>query len=85
MMYERDKLLSSLRENVIDITVDNNSTIRCTLRVDLLPPSYLNEAHEEEKFHKENKDWVAAWGLLTRSWQSINVNSIKFAQAIDAY
>lgn len=85
MVFERDKLLESLRENVIDVTTDGSTTIRCTLRTDLLPPSYINEAHEEAKFHEENKEWIAAWGLTTRQWQSININSVKFAQVIDAY
>lgn len=92
MMYERDKILKDLRENVIEVTftkVNGDQRImRCTLSPTLLPKSYvenINEQKEEKDFHQKNPDVIAAWDVQKGGWRSFRLDSVEYLQIIDGY
>lgn len=92
MMYERDRLLKDLRENVIEVhftKVNGDARVmRCTLMKHLLPESYqrsLEEQTEESNFHNTNPDVIAAWDVNANGWRSFRINSVGYVQVIDAY
>lgn len=86
-MYDRDALLKDLRQYVIEVTfnkVDGTQRImRCTLRPDLLPPTYQEDITEERQFHKENKDVISAWDVHKNNWRSFRINSVTYVQNVN--
>lgn len=86
-MFERDQILRDLREYVLEVQFDKvdgtNRVMRCTLRPDLLPPSYVNEINEEKKFHKENENVVAAWDVVKAGWRSFRIDNIQYIQNVN--
>jgi hypothetical protein len=90
MAYERDQLLKELRSNVLEVLFvkadGSDRLMRCTLRIDLLPATYLAESEKEGAFHRENKDIIACWDVERGGWRSFRIDSIKYASiASDAY
>lgn len=92
MMYERDRLLKDLRENVIEVhftKVNGDARVmRCTLMKHLLPESYqtsLSEQAEENNFHNANPNVIAAWDVQAGGWRSFRIDSVGYVQVIDAY
>ena len=85
-MYSRDNVLKDLREAVLEVQfkkVDGTSrTMRCTLKPDMLPPSYVTEAEQEKKFHKENENVVAVWDVTKGGWRSFRMDSIEYIQDV---
>jgi len=91
-MYERDALLKDLRNNVIEVhfTKVNGEqrVMRCTLMNNMLPESYRQSAEEQKnelEFHQKNQDVIAAWDVQNGGWRSFRIDSVSYAQAIDAY
>jgi hypothetical protein len=86
-MFYRDQILKDLREYVLEVQfkkVDGTDrTMRCTLRPDLLPPSYATEIYEEKKFHKENEQVIAVWDITKAGWRSFRVDNIEYVQNIN--
>jgi hypothetical protein len=84
MQYKRDNLLKDLRENVIEVffTKVNGEerAMICTLKPEMLPPSYLEEKEQEKKFHKENNNVIAAWDIQNRGWRSFRIDSVSYVQ-----
>lgn len=89
MEYNRDILLSDLRENAIEVffTSPNGlkQAIRCSLRPDLLPATYIVEKQTEKEFHETNLDMIAAWNLQKGGWVQMNINTIEYVQILDNY
>lgn len=92
MMYERDRLLKDLRENVIEVhfTKVNGDTrvMRCTLMKHLLPESYqkdLSEQAEENNFHNQNPNVIAAWDIQSGGWRSFRIDSVGYVQVVDTF
>jgi hypothetical protein len=89
MSYQRDTLLKDLHEHVIEIMftkVDGTERImRCTLREDLLPKNYEKDPGEVKKFHKENKDIIAAWDMQKGGWRSFRIDSVQYCEIKDNY
>jgi hypothetical protein len=90
MITDRNALLTDLRSNVIEVTfnkVSDNSVrvMRCTLRKDLLPASYIEEETNEKNFHKENEEAIAAWDVQKGGWRSFRVDTVQYVQIIDGY
>lgn len=90
MAGNRDEIVKSLREYVIEVHFDkvdgSPRVMRCTLRPDLLPPSYrekLSEQKEEQEFHEANPDVVAAWDVQKAGWRSFRVENIKYIQNVN--
>jgi hypothetical protein len=90
MAGNRDEILKSLREYVIEVHFDKvngeHRAMRCTLRPDLLPPSYrekISEQKEEENFHQTNPDVVAAWDIQKGGWRSFRVENVKYVQNVN--
>lgn len=89
MQFTRDGLLKDLRENVVEVEFDKvngqRRLMRCTLRQDMLPPSYLQEVDKEKTFHKENPDVIAVWDINKQAWRSFRIDSVLYAQALMNY
>jgi hypothetical protein len=85
-MFERDTILKDLREYVIEVhftKVNGEDRImRCTLRPDLLPPTYVKDITEEKEFHQKNTDVIAAWDVQNRGWRSFRIDSVKYVQDV---
>jgi hypothetical protein len=91
-MYQRDKLLSDLRSNAIEVHFTKvngeNRAMRCTLMPRLLPASYvksLEEQQSEKNFHNQNMDVIAAWDLDKGAWRSFRIDSVTYCQVLDFY
>jgi hypothetical protein len=89
-MYNRDTLLKDLKENVCEIffTKVNGEkrAMRCSLREDLLPASYLQtEEAKVSDFHKTNPDVLAVWDLQNNGWRSFRIDSVEYVQVVDTY
>jgi hypothetical protein len=90
MAGNRDSILKDLREYVIEVHFEKvngeNRNMRCTLRPDLLPPSYreqLSEQKEEIEFHQKNPNVIAAWDVQKGGWRSFRVDSVKYLQNVN--
>lgn len=87
--HNRAELLEALHQNVVEVVftkVNGESrTMRCSLREDLLPPSFKKpeEKTEVESFHKTNPETIACWDMVNRGWRSFRVDSVSYAQVID--
>ncbi len=91
-MYQRDRLLTDLRSNAIEIHFvkvnGDNRVMRCSLMPRLLPESYvksLEEQESEKSFHNQNPDVIAAWDLEKGAWRSFRVDSVTYCQVLDSY
>lgn len=93
MEINRDILLGDLRSHVVEVTfnkVSDGSTrvMRCTLKNELLPPSYrenLEEQTQEKEFNKNNQEVIAAWDVQKGGWRSFRLDSVQYLQIIDGY
>ena len=88
--YSRDTLLKDLRENVCEVffTKINGEkrAMRCSLRSDILPESYVKtEEVKERKFHAENPDVISVWDLQNGGWRSFRIESVDYFQVVDTY
>jgi hypothetical protein len=87
MMFDRDTILKDLRECVIEVSFTKvngeNRIMRCTLRPDLLPETYINEAAEEKSFHRVNPEVIAAWDVQAHGWRSFRIDSVSYVQNVD--
>jgi len=89
-MYNREDLLKDLRNEVVEVTFNKVSdgserVMRCTLKPEMLPPSYLNEQQMEKDFHQRNPNVIAAWDVQKGGWRSFRVDTVTYAQAVDGY
>lgn len=91
-MYNRDTILSDLRQHVVEVSfkkVDGTPRImRCTLAPRHLPPSFnesVEEQNQEKEFHKKNENVIAAWDVQKGGWRSFRVDSVEYLQVIDGY
>jgi len=90
MAGNRDEILKDLRNYVIEVHFDKvngeHRVMRCTLRSDLLPPSYnndINEQKQEQEFHQSNPDVIAAWDVQKGGWRSFRVDNVKYIQNVN--
>ena len=90
MAGNRDEILKDLRSYVIEVHFDkvngDHRVMRCTLRPDLLPPSYredVNEQKQETEFHQTNPDVIAAWDVQKGGWRSFRVDNVKYVQNVN--
>jgi hypothetical protein len=86
MFYERDIILRDLRENVMRVTFvkvnGENRIMNCTLRPDMLPPSYVTEETKERAFHQENPNVISCWDLQAKGWRSFRIDSVTYIEDI---
>lgn len=88
-MYDRNKILQDLRENVMAVYINSPSNQRVELNLtmmpSLLPDKYLSEGKElEYKFHEDNPNLICAFNVTTKSWNfPISINSIIMVQSLD--
>jgi hypothetical protein len=90
-MYDREKLIDDLKQSVVEVTFvkvnGDRRVMRCTLDPKILPPitnqqlDHIDEQHKRE----ENKEVIAVWDLGVNGWRSFRVDSIQYAQEVDAY
>ena len=89
MLFERDVVLNDLRNNVVEVTFTKvngeERVMRCTLRPDLLPKTFNEEKEQEENFHRENKNAIAAWDVQKGGWRSFRIDSVSYLQVVDNY
>lgn len=90
MVANRDEILKDLRNYVIEVHFDKvngeHRVMRCTLRPDLLPPSYnndINEQTQEKEFHQTNPDVIAAWDVQKGGWRSFRIDNVKYVQNVN--
>lgn len=87
MVVNRDELLKDLRNYVIEVHFDKvngeHRVMRCTLRPDLLPPSYVNEETVERDFHKTNPEVISAWDVQKGGWRSFRIENVKYVQSVN--
>jgi hypothetical protein len=87
MLYDRDVILDSLRQNVMQISFTKvngeNRIMRCTLRRDMLPPSYVTEETKERAFHQENLDVISAWDMVKGGWRSFRIDSVLYVEDVN--
>jgi hypothetical protein len=90
MAANRDEILKDLRNYVIEVHFDKvngeHRVMRCTLRADLLPPSYnndINEQKQEQEFHQQNPEVIAAWDVQKGGWRSFRVDNVKYIQNVN--
>lgn len=91
-MYARDDVLKDLRSHVLEVTFTKvngeQRVMRCTLKQDLLPKSYvenLSEQTKEKEFHQTNENVIAAWDVQKGGWRSFRIDSVEYLQIIDGY
>lgn len=91
-MYNRDTILSDLRQHVVEVTfkkVDGTPRVmRCTLAPRHLPPTFnesVEEQTQEKEFHQKNENVIAAWDVQKGGWRSFRVDSVEYLQVIDGY
>jgi hypothetical protein len=89
-MFDRDTILKDLRQYVIEVhfTKVNGEqrVMRCTLRPDLLPKSYINDLNEqkqEKEYHQTNPDVIAAWDVQKGGWRSFRIDTVGYLQNVD--
>lgn len=89
-MFDRDTVLKDLRKNVVEVTfkkVDGTTRVmRCTLMPDHLPKSFnesVDEQKQEQNFHSENRNVIAAWDVQKGGWRSFRIDSVEYLQVID--
>lgn len=87
--YDRDTLIKDLQKNVVAVyfTKVNGEKreMRCTLMPGLLPPTYVQEEAEVNKFHEENREVLAVWDVMKGGWRSFRIDSIEYVQVLDPY
>ena len=83
--YNRDTLLTELRENVMEVAFDKVNgqprIMRCTLMECFLGDKYKEDA--DAKYHTKNPDSLAVWDLDNKEWRSFHVDSVRMVQALD--
>jgi hypothetical protein len=88
-MYVRDNLLNDLKQHVCEVIFTKvngeKRTMRCTLMPEHLPPNtdkkYLDEQHNKQ----ENLNIIAAWDVEKGGWRSFKIETVEYAQVIDAF
>jgi hypothetical protein len=87
MLFNRDTILTDLREYVMEVTFNKQNgeqrVMRCTLRPDLLPETYINEVAEEKGYHRSNPDVIAAWDVQKGGWRSFRIDSVQYVQDVN--
>lgn len=91
MMYERDKLISDLKQAVVEVTFTkvNGETriMRCTLDPKNLPPMTNQQFDHIDEQHKrpENLDVIACWDVQANGWRSFRVDSVQYVQEVNSF
>lgn len=87
MKYQRDDILKDLRVHILEVTfmkVDGSMrTMRCSLKPEYLPATYVEDMSEEKKFHQKNLDVISAWDVEKSGWRSFRIDSVHYCQVID--
>lgn len=81
--YNRDTIITDLKENVIEVffrKVDGTMRLlRCTLKPNMLPDIPANEGLLEQ--HRTvNPNLVVAWDIENGAWRSFRTDSIEYLQ-----
>ncbi len=83
--YERNTLLSDLRDNIIEVSFDKVNgqprIMRCTLMRQFLPEAYNENA--DIKYHNENPEILAVWDIDNKGWRRFYAQSVKMVQSLD--
>lgn len=90
MQYNRNELLTSLRQNVVEVrfTKANGEQrmMRCTLMKNMLPESYSKNTEEQEvekKYHQDHPDLIRAWDLGVNGWRSFRMDTVEYVNTSD--
>jgi hypothetical protein len=87
MKYERNILITDLKNHVMEVTFTNlngeRRLMRCTLDQRIVPHDdrHLDEQHKR----LENLDVIACWDVQAHGWRSFRVDSVEYVQEIDGY
>lgn len=88
-MYEREALLSDLKQHVCEIhftKVNGDARVmRCTLQRDFLPKDFNTEEIDVEHKKPQNLEVIVVWDVHQKGWRSFRVESVQYAQIIDGY
>lgn len=86
MQFNRDDILRDLRKRVIEVhfvKVNGETRVmQCSLMPEILPETYTNDISEEQTFHKENPNVIAAWDVQKGGWRSFRIDSVQYIQDI---
>ena len=88
-MYNRETLLTDLKDNVIEVTFTKvngeQRVMRCTLSTKHLPPTTDMQHLDEEHKKKQNENVIACWDVQAQGWRSFRIDSVTYVQVIDGY
>lgn len=78
---DRNEMIATLKENVVDVTFTKaDGTVRnmtCTLLEEKIPPVFLNGTEQmEQKTRKTNSDVIAVVDIDINQWRSFRVDSV---------
>jgi hypothetical protein len=90
MMYTRENLIADLKRNVCEIHFTKvngaNRVMRCTLMDRFLPLKELREDHVQRP---DNPEVIAVWDVHANNnegdWRAFRIDSVVYAQVVDAY
>lgn len=86
--YQREQLLLDLRDNVIELTVNQNGanqTIRVTHAEAMLPINVTHRFITEQHQHMLNAASIVAWAVDAKKWFVFKIKDVRYAQVIDGY
>ena len=90
-MYERDKLISDLKQAVVEVTFTKvngeRRIMRCTLDPKHLPPMTIQQIGHIDEQHKrpENLDIIVVWDVEVCGFRSFRVDSVQYVQEVNSF
>lgn len=87
LKYNRDDILKDLRVHIVEVTFTKADgtvrVMRCSLKPEYLPATYVNDMNEEKEFHHKNLDVISAWDVEKSAWRSFRIDTVHYCQVID--
>jgi hypothetical protein len=88
-MFERAKIISDLKDHVIEVAFTKvngeRRVMRCTLDPRIVPGSYDPAHLDEQHARKENENVVACWDVVANGWRSFRVDSVEYMHEVEGY
>jgi hypothetical protein len=80
-LADRDYIVEQLRTKVVEVDFTKRDgskrTMKCTLRVDMLPPPEKPVIDLTKPERKDNPEVIAAYDLESKGWRSFRLDSIE--------
>jgi hypothetical protein len=87
--FMRDNLLMDLKQHVVEVhftKVNGEKRVMHATLLDSHLPSNTDLQHLNEMHHKpENLNTIAVWDMQNGGWRSFRIESVEYAQILDAY